>query len=52
MFTSFLKKSETKKEDSKKKDGSKKSSSKKLSNSKKIELYNKIQNKQNKYKSN
>ncbi len=51
MFTSFFKKSEVKKEYSKKnsskKNSVKKSSSKKLNNSKRIELYNKIQNKSN-----
>ncbi len=56
MFTSFFKKSEVKKEYSKKnsskKNSVKKSSSKKLNNSKKIELYNKIQNKQNSKKEN
>ncbi len=56
MFTSFFKKSGVKKEYSKKnsskKNSVKKSSSKKLNNSKKIELYNKIQNKQNSKKEN
>ncbi len=51
MFKSFFKKSESKKDGSIK-SKSKKNNSKKLSNSKRIELYNKIQNKQNKSKSN